>query len=76
MKPVTLEEAAAELPTLIARMEPGEEVLITRDAQPVARLIAEAVFSPTPRRPGSAIGRLTIVGDDESHLNDFRDYTG
>jgi hypothetical protein len=26
------------------------------------------------RRPGSAIGKLTIVEDDEAHLDDFQEY--
>ena len=42
MSTVTLEEAQARLPELIARLAPGEELIITRDAQPVARLVGES----------------------------------
>jgi hypothetical protein len=27
-----------------------------------------------PRQPGSAIGTLTILADDEEHLQDFQNY--
>ena len=42
MSTITLEEAQAGLADLILRLEPGEEVLITRGSQPVARLVSEA----------------------------------
>ena len=35
---VTLQEAQAHLPELIAKLAPGEEVLILQNDQPVAKL--------------------------------------
>ena len=35
---VTIEEAQAKLPQLIEQMNPGEEVVITKDGQPCAQV--------------------------------------
>jgi len=70
---VTLEEAKARLAELIDKLTPGEEVVITREERPVARLVRSG---PTrkPRQPGSCKGRLTIVSDDDEHLEHFTEY--
>ena len=74
MTTVTLEEAHEHLPELIARLKPGEEVLITQADQPVARLIPTPPPSHQPREPGSMIGKLVIVKEDDEHLADFKEY--
>ncbi|HMB04586.1 MAG TPA: hypothetical protein VKP69_12710 [Isosphaeraceae bacterium] len=74
MTRVTLEEAQVRLPELIAGLRPGEELLITKDDRPVARIVGESLGRRGPRRPGSAVGTLVIVADDEEHLEDFQDY--
>ncbi len=71
---VTVEEAQARLPELIDTLPPGAEVVITRQDQPVARLVGQEARSNKPRQPGSAKGVLTIVADDEEHLKDFKEY--
>ena len=74
MTTVTIEQAQANLAGLIADLKPGEEVLITQQGRAVARLLAEPTDQRAPRRPGSAIGQLTIVEDDDAHLHDFKEY--
>ena len=74
MQTITLEEARTHLDSLIARLKPGEGVLITRDSQPVARLVAESAAPRQPRQPGSAIGQLIVVQEDDEHLADFKEY--
>lgn len=74
METITLEDAQARLPELLAGLRPGEEVRITAGDRPVARLVAEPAPRRAARRPGSAIGRLVIVAEDDEHLGDFRDY--
>jgi antitoxin (DNA-binding transcriptional repressor) of toxin-antitoxin stability system len=59
---------------LIARLVPGEELVITRDNEPVARLIGESADAGEPRQPGSARGKLIIHSEDDEHLRDFQDY--
>ena len=72
---VTIEEAQAHLTELVARLVPGEEIVITQDEQPVAKLIGQrAAAARQPRRPGSAKGKLRILAEDEEHLEDFKEY--
>ena len=73
MSTVTLEEAQAQLPELIRNLAAGEEVVITRDAQPVARLIPPPPLQPQPVF-GSCKGMLTILAEDEEHLADFQEH--
>jgi prevent-host-death family protein len=74
MSTVTVEEAQAKLPELIDKLVPGEEVIITRNEQPVAKLVGQQRPIRKPRRPGSAKGKLVILAEDDEHLQDFKDY--
>ena len=70
---MSIEEVQATLPEIISQLGPGEEVVITRDNQPVAELRSLATEKPQPRF-GSCKGMLTIVTEDEEHLEDFKEY--
>ena len=70
---MSIEEVQATLPEIISQLGPGEEVVITRDNQPVAELRSLATGKPQPRF-GSCKGMLTIVTEDEEHLEDFKEY--
>ena len=74
MVTVTVEEAQGDLVGLISRLKPGEELLITKQDKPIARLTAEPPQKRKPRRPGSAIGKLRIIDDDDEHLEGFEEY--
>jgi prevent-host-death family protein len=74
MSIVTIEEAQAKLPELIAKLAPGEEVIITRNQEPVAKLVGQKQRLYQPRQPGSAKGKLIILAEDEEHLKDFAEY--
>jgi prevent-host-death family protein len=74
MNIVTIEEAQAKLPELIDKLAPGEEVIITRNQEPVAKLVGQKRRLRQPRQPGSAKGKLIIVAEDDEHLEDFKDY--
>ncbi|MCU0705313.1 MAG: type II toxin-antitoxin system prevent-host-death family antitoxin [Fimbriiglobus sp.] len=69
---VTLQEAQSQLPELLASLTPGDEVVITRDGKPVARLTPELPIGVPI--PGRGKGKLTIISDDDEHLNDFAEY--
>jgi len=71
---ISLEEAQAKLPDVIENLGPGEEVVITKDEQPVAKLVGQQKASRRPRQPGSAKGILIINVEDEEHLKDFEEY--
>ncbi len=74
MSTVSLEEAQAKLADIINTLIPGEEIVITRNSQPVAKLIGEKPPVRQLRKPGSARGKLIIHSEDEEHLHDFKDY--
>jgi prevent-host-death family protein len=73
---VTIQEAQAQLPDLIHRLTPGEEVVITENNRPVARLVSEAPQPKPGLRPPPGLGKgfLTILSDDDEHLQDFAEY--
>lgn len=61
-------EAKTHLSTLLARVADGEEVLISRRGEVVARLVA--VTAPRHREFGRDLGRVTIGDDFDSPLPD------
>jgi antitoxin (DNA-binding transcriptional repressor) of toxin-antitoxin stability system len=73
MPTVTLEEAQTKLPELIDKLVPGEEVVITRNEQPVAELIRLPAEKPHPV-PGRCKGMLTILSEDDEYLKDWAEY--
>jgi antitoxin (DNA-binding transcriptional repressor) of toxin-antitoxin stability system len=70
---ISLEEAQEKLSDIIGKLGPGEEVVITKDDQPVAELRSIPAAKPQPRF-GSCKGMLTVVAEDEEHLEDFKEY--
>jgi prevent-host-death family protein len=73
MSSVTIQEAQAKLPQLIRQLAPGAEVVITENNQPVAKLVAAAMDKPRPI-PGRCKGMLTILAEDDEHLEHFKEY--
>ena len=75
MATVTIQEAQASLLELIHRLKPGEEVLITENDQPVARLVTTAVSSAKKqRRFGTLKGLVLSMDHFDDPLEDFREY--
>jgi antitoxin (DNA-binding transcriptional repressor) of toxin-antitoxin stability system len=74
MATVTIQEAQAKLPDLIHGLSPGDELVITENNQPVAKLVGEKPAMRQRPGPGLCKGMITIISDDEEHLNDFGDY--
>ncbi len=74
LETISLEEAQSSLPSLIERLKPGAEIVITRNHQPVATLHASGNSSLPQPRFGSCQGALTIIAEDEEHLQDFQEY--
>jgi prevent-host-death family protein len=76
MAMVTIQEAQAKLPDLIHKLMPGDEVVITENNLPVAKLVSELPKPKPGLRPPPGLGKgcITIVSDDEEHLKDFAEY--
>lgn len=70
---VDITEAQQRFLDLIQAAEHGEEVIITRDQQPLIQLVP---LHQSVNRPqfGSAHGLITIAGDFDAPLDDFREY--
>jgi prevent-host-death family protein len=70
--------AQGELTDALAAVEQGDEVVLVREGQPVARLVPveEHALAPQlgPRKAGSARGLFTVPDDFDAPLEDFRDY--
>lgn len=64
---VNVHEAKTRFSKLLKRVQLGEEVIIAKAGRPVARLVP-LTQAPSPRRPGSAKGRLTIGADFDAPL--------
>lgn len=60
MQEVNVQEAQTRLPLLLTQVEAGEEIVITRNGKPVARLID---FQPRGKRRFGAWGDRIAVGD-------------
>ena len=59
----TVADAQSRLSELIAGLKPGEDVVLTVDNLPVARLVAEH-HPPPPRRLGSLKGTVLYMAPD------------
>jgi prevent-host-death family protein len=70
---VTIAEAQARLPELIEQLATGEELVITENARPVAKLVKPASETREPVF-GRGRGKVIVVSEDEEHLADFEDY--
>lgn len=66
---VNVHEAKTRLSQLLVRISMGEEVVIAKAGQPVARLVPYVAL-PATRAPGSAAGRITISPDFDDPLPD------
>ena len=76
MASVTIEEAQAKLPEIIHRLLPGDELVITENQQPIAKLVSEKPASRTARPgPGVCRGEITYMAPDfDAPLEDMREY--
>jgi antitoxin (DNA-binding transcriptional repressor) of toxin-antitoxin stability system len=71
---MAVEDIKLTLPELLDSLSPGDEVILTRNRQPVAKLVSEKQPERKPRIPGLGKGMITIIADDEDHLKDFAEY--
>jgi antitoxin (DNA-binding transcriptional repressor) of toxin-antitoxin stability system len=69
---ISIEQASAQLGGLVRALGPNDEIVLTDNDKPIARIVPSDIH---PRRvPGVWKGMLTVVSEDDEHLDDFRDY--
>ena len=64
---VNVYDAKTRLSALLSRVEAGEEIIISRNGRPVARLTQ--VAARQPRTPGALRGQI-VIADDFDELSD------
>jgi prevent-host-death family protein len=76
MPTVSIQEAQAQLSDLIHRLTPGEEVVITENHQPVARLVPAAPPCEPRKVPrlGTLRGTVLSMEHFDDPLEDFQEY--
>ena len=62
METTDVQQAQEQLSQLVARVAQGEEIVITTEGKPMAKLVSYTV-SQKPRRPGGWEGRVFIADD-------------
>lgn len=76
MTTLTIQEAQAQLEEIIHRLAPGDEVVITENNQPVARLVPTAPQVPPRKIPrlGTLRGTVLSMEQFDDALEDFKEY--
>ena len=73
---IEIEFAQVKLKALIDGLENGEEIVITEDQRPVARLIGERKAHPPRPAPGLGKGSILYIAVDfDEPMEEFREYT-
>lgn len=67
---INVHEAKTRFSELLRRVQQGEEFLIARDGEPVARLVAA---NPAPRQPGRWRGKVRMAEDFDDTPADLID---
>jgi prevent-host-death family protein len=75
MTTVTIQQAQSTLSDIIRRLSPGDEVVITENDRPVARLVpTPETPTKSPRRLGTMKGSVLYMAPDfDAPLEDFRE---
>lgn len=77
MAVVTIDEAQRHLGDLIDRLQPGMELVITRNAEPVAKLVLATAAPTVLRQPGLLRDKILYMAEDfDAPLEDFKEYMG
>jgi antitoxin (DNA-binding transcriptional repressor) of toxin-antitoxin stability system len=69
-----VEEAQARLKELIAKLAPGEEIVITKNRQRVAKLVGERPVRPPRPAPGLGKGSIRYMAPDfDEPFDEFKE---
>ena len=72
---ITVEEAQSRLKELLEKLAPGEEIILTENQQPVARLVRERPARPPRPAPGLGKGSIIYLAPDfDEPLEEFKEY--
>ncbi len=74
MSTVSIQDAQANLSDLIHRLSPGEEVILTDNDHPVAKLVATAPRSRPVPKLGTQRGSVLSMEHFDDPLEEFEEY--
>jgi antitoxin (DNA-binding transcriptional repressor) of toxin-antitoxin stability system len=74
MTTISIQEAQSRLSDLIHNLSPGDELVITENNQPVARLSRSEPKTSWPCKAGSAKGKIWMAPDFDAPLEEFKEY--
>lgn len=70
---VGIHEAKTNLSKLLKRVEAGEEIVVARGGEPVAKIVAYSA-SKEPRKPGALKGQIKILPGFDEIPEEFEEY--
>ncbi len=71
---VSIQEVTTHFPTYLAQVEQGEDIIITRFGEPLAKLSA-IISDNNQRRLGGGRGVVKKMSEDfDSEIDDMKDY--
>ena len=74
MQSITVQEAQSHLAEIITGLQPGEEVVLTENGRPLARLV-RAERTSWPCKAGSAKDKIVWIAPDfDAPLEEFKEY--
>lgn len=74
---LAVEDIKVTLPELLASLSPGDEVILTKNHQPVAKLVSEPAQPVVKSRPGPGLGKgmITFIAPDfDAPLDCMKEY--
>ena len=72
---MAVEDIKLTLPELLDSLTPGDEVILTRNQQAVAKLVSEPAKPKQRPGPGLCKGMITYVAPDfDAPLEDMKEY--
>ena len=77
MLQVSIDDAAKTFPALLQKVMMGEDVFITQNQKPVAKLVSAGAQPSAVKKQikaGSAKGLIKIADDFDAPLEDFAEY--
>lgn len=74
MTVVNMHEAKTNLSKLVQRAAAGEEIIVAKAGEPVAKIVAYTAPPKKPRVPGSMKGQIWIAPDFDEIPEEFEEY--
>jgi prevent-host-death family protein len=74
MTVVNMHEAKTNLSKLVKRAAAGEEIIVAKAGEPVAKIVAYTEPAKKPRVPGALKGQIWIAPDFDEIPEEFEEY--